>query len=127
MLGSSSTTRTRAPPPSLLTALMLPRLPVSLLGNGCGLAWVWPPREPLNRALAVDQPSRQPARLEPADGGLAHHDRRRRGDVGVQAGPRDHGGRAPWANAREARGRVDDVVKNHAAAGPSAHRRTRGG
>src|SRR6476661_4862538 len=127
MLGSSSTTRTRAPSPSLITALMLPRLPVSLLRNECGLAWFWPPGHAMERSGAVDQPGRQPALLEPLDGGLAHDDGRGRGDIGVDAGPGDHRGGSPRPVDGQTRGRVDDVVKGDAAPGPAADSRARGG
>src|SRR5467141_1763035 len=92
MLGSSSTTSTRAPPASLFTVLMLPRFPMSLLGIECGLAWFWPSREAANRSGLVDQAGGQPARLEPPDGGLAHDDGCGRGDVGVDARAGDGGG-----------------------------------
>src|SRR5260221_10121619 len=127
MLGSSSTTRTRAPSPALFTASMLPRLPVSLLGNECGVAWFWPPPEAVNRALTVHQARRQPALLEPLSGVPAHDDGRGRGDVGVNAGAGDHRCGAPGTVTGEPRGRVDYVVDCHAASGPFAHSRARRG
>src|SRR5712691_2662077 len=77
---------------------MLPRLSVSLLGNWCGLAWFRPSRDPVNQARSVDQAGRQPALLQPLDGGLTHHNRRGRGGIGVDPRRRDHTCSAPLSS-----------------------------
>ena len=82
-----------------------------------------PARDPDHCAVLRAQPRRQPALGEPAGGGRAEHDRRRAGDVGVDAGRRGHRDRPPRRGRGRAGRRVDDVVP----AGPAAHRRARRG
>src|ERR1700687_2450435 len=105
MLGSSSTTRTRAP--SLLTIVMLPRLSVNLLRNEWELARQRPSRDPMYRPLAVDQPGRNVMGPEPPDGFEAFDDYGGRGNVGVDARTCDHRRRPPRALAGEPRRGVD--------------------
>src|SRR3989441_11854504 len=94
MLGSSSTTRTRAP--SLLIGPIVPRLSVNLLGNEWELAWRGPSRNPVDSSCLVDQPCREALLLEPADGSRAHDYGGRRSDVRVNA----HAGKKPRRSAR---------------------------
>src|SRR2546428_3559266 len=93
MLGSSSTTRTRAP--SLLTGPMVPRLSVNLLGNEWELAWRGPSRNPVDSSCLVDQPCREALLLEPADGSRAHDYGGRRSDVSVNAHAGQNRSRSP--------------------------------
>ena len=72
------------------------------------------------------QPGRQASRGEPVPRPGARHDRRRTGRVGVGAGCRGHGHRAPWPVRGPPGARVHDVVQLRAATPPPAAADRRG-
>src|SRR5260370_23443826 len=129
MFGSSSTTRTRAP--SLFTSPCWSSflgVCSETVGKRVRISRALRPSgDPVDVAREIDEPGRQPSRLEPGDRAAAHDDGGGRRNVGVDTGARHDAGGAPAAVRPPAGRRVGYVVEDDAASSPAPYGGAGGG